>query len=406
MFLLLRHLPESGDNFVFLRLRAEPKTPDMKKILYLLLLCAALSSCSKSGNDGPDERTVLVYIAGANDLSPYAASNVSAMVDGYRRAEKGRRNLLVYYDVGDGRPRLLWMNERGAPTLKEYPGANSTSAANLKAVISDVLRTFPAKGYGLVLWSHANGWIPKDFPLAVKNRAFMAAFPNTRTFGYQYFQGENYQIELPDLADAIPSGVFGYLITDACLLGGVETMYALRDKADYIITYPTEVIADGMPYRDITPDLVSSKPLETVCRNISAKFFDYYNVQNGLYRSASVALVKTAGLKDLASAVRDAVKDNPAVAALPLSAVQHYDLYTRPFMYDLDDFVKQVASEAQYETFRAALDKTVLYQAHTPYFFSLKLERCCGLSSYIPSDVYAAYNPHYYDTEWYKACYL
>lgn len=378
----------------------------MKRILLLILACAALFSCSKSGDDHPADRTVLVYIAGANDLNIYANQNLQAMVKGLESV-RSHNNLIVYFDNGSGTPRLLRVTKDGTQTIKEYPGVNSTTAANLGSVISDVLENFPSVSYGLILWSHATGWIPKGFPLAVKTLALgAAAYPPTRTFGNQSFNSQNYQIEIPDMASAIPSGVFDFLVTDACLMGGVETVYALRTKAAYIVTYPSEVIADGLPYEQITPDLVSSKPAETVCRSISAKFFNYYNEQNGLYRSASVALVKTSHMDELLSAVRAVVKDNAAVASLPLGNIQHYDRYTKPFMYDLDDFIKQVATMEQYNTFRTALDKTILYQAHTPYFVDLPLVRCCGLSAYIPSDTYAQYNSYYYNTDWYKACYL
>lgn len=390
-------------NFAWITLHRSLK---MKRILLLILACAALFSCSKSGDGDPALRTVLVYIAGANDLNTYANQNLQAMVRGYKSVG-GNNNLIVYFDNGSGTPRLFRVTKDGAQTVKEYPGVNSTTAENLNTVILDVLNDFPAGSYGLILWSHANGWTPKGFPLAVKSLTLAAAaYPPTRTFGNQSFNSQNYQIEIPDLAAAIPSGIFDFLITDACLMGGVETVYALRAKASYIITYPTEVIADGLPYERITPDLVASGPVETLCKNISIKFFDYYNEQNGLYRSASVALIKTSRMDELASAVRGAVKGNASVASLPLGNVQHYDLYSRPFMYDLDDFIKQVATTEQYTAFRAALDKTILYEAHTPYFFSLPLNRCCGLSSYIPSDTYAQYNSYYYDTDWYKACYL
>lgn len=379
----------------------------MKRILLLILACTALFSCSKSGDDGPADRTVLVYIAAANDLSIYANQNLQAMVRGLESV-RSHNNLIVYFDNGSGTPRLLRVTKGGSQAIKEYPGVNSTTASNLGSVISDVLENFPAVSYGLILWSHADGWAPQGFPLLLTKTQMMAAgaYPPTRTFGSQFFDRQKYQIEIPDLAAAIPSGVFDFLITDACLMGGVETVYALRSKASYIITYPTMVIADGMPYERITPDLVSSKPAETVCRNISIKFFDYYNEQDGWSGSASVTLVKTSQMNELASVVRSVVKNNAAVASLPLKNVQHYDMYAKPFMYDLDDFIKQVATMEQYNAFRAVLDKAILYQAHTPYFFSLPLVRCCGLSSYIPSDTYAQYNSYYYDTDWYKACYL
>lgn len=377
-----------------------------KNLLLLLLIPLFLGGCAKKVDEGPAKRTVLVYVAAANDLYSYAQSNLTDMIAGYGQTDPQENRLIVYYDAGDGVPCLLQVDASGAHPLQEYPGANSTDPDQLHKVVSQVLQDFPAKSYGLILWSHATGWIPKGFPLAVKNQWSLTAFPATRTFGSQYFEGILHEIEIPDLADALPTGAFDFILIDACLMGGVEVAYALREKTDYLIAYPTEVIADGMPYREITAPLFSDAPTQDYCRQIARKFYEHYDAQSGVYRSASVALIETAALEALARSVREVVKDNPEVASLTLSSVQHYDLYSSPFMYDLDDFIGQLATPAQYQTFRQALDNAVLYQAHTDTFFSLPLERCCGLSVYIPSEQYADCLPYYQDTPWYRACYL
>lgn len=377
-----------------------------KNLLLLLLIPLFLGGCAKKVDEDPAKRTVLVYVAAANDLYSYAQSNLTDMIAGYGQTDPQENRLIVYYDAGDGVPCLLQVDASGAHPLQEYPGANSTDPDQLHKVVSQVLQDFPAKSYGLILWSHATGWIPKGFPLAVKNLWSLTAFPATRTFGSQYFEGILHEIEIPDLANALPTGAFDFILIDACLMGSVEVAYALREKADYLIAYPTEVIADGMPYREITAPLFSDAPTQDYCRQIARKFYEHYDAQSGVYRSASVALIETAALEALARSVREVVKDNPEVATLPLSSVQHYDLYSSPFMYDLDDFIGQLATPAQYQTFRQALDNAVLYQAHTDTFFSLPLERCCGLSVYIPSEQYADCLPYYQDTPWYRACYL
>lgn len=377
-----------------------------KNLLLLLLIPLFLGGCAKKVDEGPAKRTVLVYVAAANNLYSYAQSNLTDMIAGYGQTDPQENRLIVYYDTGDGVPCLLQVDASGAHPLQEYPGANSTDPDQLHKVVSQVLQDFPAKSYGLILWSHATGWIPKGFPLAVKNQWSLTAFPATRTFGNQYFEGQRCEIEISDLADALPTGAFDFILIDACLMGGVEVAYALREKTDYLIAYPTEVIADGMPYREITAPLFSDAPTQDYCRQIARKFYEHYDAQSGVYRSASVALIETAALEALARSVREVVKDNPEVATLPLSSVQHYDLYSSPFMYDLDDFIGQLATPAQYQTFRQALDNAVLYQAHTDTFFSLPLERCCGLSVYIPSEQYADCLPYYQDTPWYRACYL
>ena len=259
----------------------------MKRLLLLLLLTLFLGGCAKKADEGPAERTVLVYVAAANDLYPYARTNLSDMIDGYGKTNPKKNRLIVYYDTGDGVPRLLQVDASGAHPLQEYPGANSTDPDQLHKVVSQVLQDFPAKSYGLILWSHATGWIPKGFPLAVKNQWSLTAFPATRTFGNQYFEGQRYEIEIPDLTNALPTGAFDFILIDACLMGSVEVAYALREKTDYLIAYPTEVIADGMPYREITATLFSDAPTQDYCRQIAQKFYEHYDAQSGVYRSAS-----------------------------------------------------------------------------------------------------------------------
>ena len=42
------------------------------------------------------------------------------------------------------------------PMIKE----NSASPQVLKRVINDVTRLYPAKSYGLIVFSHGSGWLP------------------------------------------------------------------------------------------------------------------------------------------------------------------------------------------------------------------------------------------------------
>lgn len=389
----------------------------MKKIILALIAAAAVifSGCSKnSGGIDTARRTVLVYMAARNSLSDAAYANLSDMAQGYRDARvSDSDNLIVYFDAIGEDPKLVRVDSRGVHTVKTYPQRNSCTPEALAGVIGETLAMFPALDYGLVLWSHGTGWVPADFPLTAASVHSAHAvshegpYPPTRTFGQQYYEGTNYEIELSALRHAIPSGVFDLLLFDACYMGGVETAYALRDKARYIVSSPARVIKDGMPYSQITGDLFPQGNAEASYRRICEKYFSFYaGHEDPLYRSATISLVATSGLEELAASVGGIVRKNPSgVSSLSLSGMQHFDAYSRPFMFDLDQFMEKTASAEDYSAFSARLSQTVLYAAHTDSFFDEPIIRCCGLSSYIPVAAYSSYNSYYARTDWYAACY-
>lgn len=389
----------------------------MKKIILALAAAAVVifSGCSKrTGGVETARRTVLVYMAARNSLSDEAYANLSGMAQGYKDAGvSDSDNLIVYFDAIGENPKLVRVDSRGVHTLKTYPQRNSCTPEALAGVIGETLAMFPALDYGLVLWSHGTGWAPADFPLSsVSPRtanapAGQSPYPPTRTFGQQYYEGTNYEIELSALKQSVPSGVFELILFDACYMGGVETAYALRDKAQYIISSPARVVADGMPYSLITGDLFPQGNAEASYKRICEKYFSFYNgYPDPSYRSATVSLVRTSGLAALAASVGNIVKKNASVvSSLPLAGMQYFDAYAEPFMFDLDQFMERTASADDYSVFSARLSQTVLYAAHTDDFFGEPITRCCGLSSYIPVAAYSRYNAYYVRTDWYDACY-
>ena len=46
--------------------------------------------------------------------------------------------------------------------LKTYDFDNSTNPSTLNTVLIDAKMLSPSKQYGLILWSHATGWLPAN----------------------------------------------------------------------------------------------------------------------------------------------------------------------------------------------------------------------------------------------------
>ena len=381
-----------------------------------LLLALVLCGCSEKGT--PPERRVsrvlLVYFAADNNLAGNVQANLDGLAAGVAAAPDADARVVAYLDTPGENPRLAEVTAAGLQELYRWPAPHdSASPEVLSEVIGRVLRDCPADRYGLVLWSHGMAWVPSSATgYFVKSYSREAQpWPATKYFGQDVTASPTGYLETADLAAAIPDGVFDYILFDACFMASVEVEYALREKADWIIAAPTEVITDGFPYAAITGELLRATPdLQAVC----GEFYRYYAEHPRLaYRSASVSLVCTPELDALASATADlygtALAADPAVfSALDISRVQHLDRYRRHFLFDLGSIAGELertgkVSAAAVAAWREQLARTVVYEAHTAAFFELPIDACCGLSGYVPVTAYPDLNEYYKTLEWYNA---
>ena len=381
----------------------------IKRFLYQILVLTAWSvllAASCSPDEKPAEklqRAVLIYMAGDNSLNSEAYANIEALKAGFVPAN-GR--ILVYHDARNAAPRLFTLEKEGNTVveklIEEYPEENSADPTVLSRVLLQMQSLFPAEDYGLVLWSHATGWLPKGmYSLSIQGRSVLTGveYPKVKTFG----EDQGFEMALEALATAIPYHL-SFILFDACLMGGVEVAYALKDVTNHIIASPAEVLADGFPYELIMQPLFLPQPnLTAVCD----AFYNLYNEMSGLYRSATVGLYATAGLPDLVTVLKPVfAAHREALSSLDLSGVQKYDRLSNPLFFDLDDFVKQLATPSEYTLFKTAFDKVVVYKRATPNFITIPIEKYGGMTTYIPRSTSATLNTAYKNTAWNKAVIL
>lgn len=410
-------------------------------------------------------RVVLVYMAGDNSLGGYAWDNLDAMRRGMTSVTSGSRTI-AYVDTPGENPRLVEVTSSGTQTLYTWPSPhNSVSAATVREVVSLVRTLAPADRYGLVLWSHGLAWMPswatgyltrskarigdtwpqtKHDGEAPETSAFFvpAAFsasasmpvtatgsasadrpiptasvptswPATKWFGQDTGESPAGYLDTEQLSEAIPSGVFDWILFDACFMASAETLYALRDKAERIICSPAEVIADGFPYAEIMAELLRPEPdLRAVCETY---YRNYADDPRPAYRSATVSLVETSQLEALAAATASVLgaaltTDPEVLSVMDLNRVQPLDRYRRHFLFDMGSVVGELETRGLVpallaEAWRAQLARTVIYEAHTPTMLGLALDACCGLSMYVPYADYADLNEYYRSLGWYAGCY-
>lgn len=358
----------------------------------------------------PTRRVMVMISAGYNSLSGYLSEDLKDLESGYipEGTYYSSDVLLVLARLpqspgnytSPSAPVLyrLWANHSGEVQRDTILVWDGDTPLCTKETISEALtltqKKYPAKSYGVVFSSHASGWLPPDYYSdPSKFEPSSGSLWGLRSIGQDKTASGGIEMDLQDFADAIPMHL-EYCLIDACLSGCVEVAHALKGKADIVGFSPTEVLADGFNYKNLTRHLFAapSDPVG-VCR----EYFEYYNAQSGSSRSATITVVDTRKMAALETVCKELFAAyRPALNSISGSLVQGYFRFDRHYFYDLKDILVQAGiSAAEKERLQAALDQCILYTAATDYFLSIPLRRVCGLSMYLPS-MGSTYLDNYY----------
>lgn len=435
--------------------------------IFPAVVLLAFFACSKDGDfgidgyesdrRGPSERVVpqvtgrqvlLSYSAGFNDLSAELEDDIDELKTGWIPARNSPFVLLVFSkrtkdnrkDYSIKTPAHLIRLYRGAAgelvsdTLKTWPeGTVAASASTLGEVLSYVMTSFPSSEYGMIFSSHATGWVPKGYYLSgtiteyapgmnmapgllqVSERPVYSLEPEdvlegprVRSLGVDIVDMINsttrYEINIEDFAAAIPMKL-DYIIMDACLMGGVEVAYALREKTRYLVFSQTEVLADGLcNYPTITSRLfrTGGPDLKGLCEDA----YSHYSALSGWEQSVTLSLVDTDGLDRLAEVCAGLFEDyRTEIGNVSMYDVQQYYRYSKRWYFDIEDIlVKSGVPDAALADFREALSSCVVYKAATPRFLSIDIVSFSGLSMYLPcADANTALRNFYRGLSWNQA---
>lgn len=359
-----------------------------------------------SSDDGvPHRQSLLIYMAGNSNLSSYAYQNLSELQQGYVPGfcNPGEGDvLLVYFHTAKELPKLyrLYKNNKNQVTVeqvKEYPAHQSLDPTVMKQVLLEAAEAYPADEYGLVVWSHGSGWLPQGYynnPNSYESGAYAQSslIPRLEDDPMQAYvkavgPDSDIEMDIQALEAALPVH-YDYIIFDACLMSGVEVVYELRNKADFVLASSAEILAQGFPYRDYIRPLLSGDKAQL--EEVAKIYFDYYDNKDDYYRSATISLTRTSALESLAMVVRDIyAAHKEELLDFDRSNVQGFNRNNRNYFYDLADFIHQLATPQERADFEQALSRVVLYQAATPEFLGgyagFRINTHCGLTTYIPS---------------------
>ena len=419
----------------------------MKKNLFYTVMMAMvvmMTACSsddvlesvqptqENGESGiaAQAKTVLVYIAGRNDLTDYVPVDLNEMKEGSKHLGN-KDNLLVFVrKYNDGAQPWLARIQNGAVTdsvslsdmgITRSDGENRASdPVVMDGVLHYAFSHYPATGgnYGLVLWGHGSGWLMENEVTPLCSRAY--GVDHGKSTDDKSSDGR--WINIPSLAKILSDMPhLKFIMADCCNFMCLENLYELRNVCDYIIGSPAEVPDQGAPYDQIVPDMFADGNFYTP---IIDKYF------KSVFEYLPLTAVKTSEMEHVAQATRQAmqaVNEKKGEDYADMTGMIHY--YHTDFrgkfnpdyniFYDAGNFFLTYAPQEVYQQWKQVLDKAIVeyrksmkWNTDKPWYskysdFTATEEKMHGVSMFVEQDPvrgnYAKYNENIKKMAWWKA---
>ncbi|MBO5942896.1 MAG: hypothetical protein J6Q63_06365 [Bacteroidales bacterium] len=399
------------------------------------------------GRDVSNEtrNVLLLYSAGFNSISDYLKEDIQDLMKGDLPSDSRMKDVLLVYShlpsrknaYSEPNPPVLMRVYQGhagevvTDTLVRYhDSVHSADPVQLNAVLTYVKENFPAKTYGMIFSSHATGYLPAGYYtnpgdyIYAPSSAMMGrqgyrkshrgvpyvepehdpSLPMVKSIGQDqvgsYGSYLSYEIQLEEFAEALPM-YFDYILFDACLMGGVEVAYELAGKCGLVGFSQAEVLAEGFDYKAIPTHLLNggTPDPQAVCED----YFQQYDIQSGIYRSATISMVDCSKMEPLAEVCAELFRKYAMeIATLKPEKVQRYYRSDYHWFYDLADIVAKAGAAAEeISALNEAIEYCMVYRAATPEFMgAFTIGTYSGFSMYLPSDGSLELDKYYKTLKW------
>jgi len=352
------------------------------------------------------QRTVLVYMAGRNNLSYYAGLDLEEMKQGSKLLGKDQALVVFMRRCYDGEEPWLARIENGQITNKvtiSEMGINkdelyASDPEVMKQVMNYTFSHYPSVNddYGLVLWGHGSGWLLED-EVSTKpiNRGYGVDVGN-----YIYNKTGKW-INIPTMNNVLASMPhLKFIFADCCNFMCLESLYELRQVTDYVIGSPAEIPAEGAPYQTVVPAMF--EPTTYYSSIIDC----YHEATKG---SLPLSVVKSSEMENVAQVTKkvlQSISERESGFAdmtgmihynyLGVKDSTHYQLHN--IFYDAGNFIRKFATPSEYKEWKEALDAAVIskYIAYSwktiknwqMYYtdFEVTEEKYHGVSMFVPQD--------------------
>ena len=356
------------------------------------------------------ENLILFYTCGHNNgLSGPISNNQKELLQGRLPGLDAYRDIVLFLQHSNDRePALkrLGCNKKGEAVAEDFPlngmkGWNEESVClstdTLANVLNYILDYFSPKHYYLVFSSHATGWLPAGYYDQSDSYHYKETCIRQATIGQELGTDKStvYEMGLKNFAAKLPC-FFDAIFFDACLMGGVEVAYELKDKCRYVGFSPTEILNHGMYYPTMVERLLAGQ-----LKGVAEDYMQYYREHSGT-KAGCYSLVDCGRIDELARACQTIFnRHGENMATIDASGLQAYFRGNHPWFYDLRDIAVALgATEEETQELDQALERCVIFADHTDKFLELRIDHSCGLSSYLPAKGNATLNDYYRNLLW------
>lgn len=434
----------------------------LSKLFFLGMFAVILTfvSCWKSNGDDPtppsgsDARTVIGLIFADNSLDSFSDSDINEMISGMKNSsiDWNYNNVVLFIDSKLSAPLIINLKREKnksndyvivKDTIFKYTqetianisdidfAESSTTTAMCKDALKRIMTEYKALSYGLILWSHGDGWIPSN--------NLVTPTISTRKFGQDTNTGtvpstkwlENSELKtIIDYSCNLMTNQehkYEFIYTDACEMANITTVYDLKDYCKYFVGSVAETPGDGGYYVTQLPAMFDSS-------NPAFKLAEAYNTRyNGTWHwapgaGAQLSVIKTSELEHLARVTKSFL-EQPTIAAsiasIDWSEMHHFDwghvgddgsiIYHNSqqiafIYYDFQQIMETVLTSDQLSEWKNALQRAVVKNYVPDEIYSIIIQRnfsanpCCGLAAYFPGGFAAAiWTNTFQNYAWYKA---
>lgn len=395
------------------------------RIVTFLLLLALAVSCDRGPvylTVTPDviekgdtaRKTLLVYMMAENSLNNFAALDVEEIVEAVPGIPRDCR-LFVYVD--DNKHPLLTQYFRmtngeagNSNTVIFTTDVCSSDTTALGSVLDYILKDYPTETLDLVMWSHASGWLRGPLNSAPQRSIGIDNGKNT------YSDSITSTIEVEELAallNRLPVKV-NRLMFDACFMQCVESCYALRGSAEWIIASPAEIPGDGALYSEVLPCFFAyDGPEEILTSYVKAYEDKASGAVLSAVRAKNMSLLADVTYAYVIKYFNSNRKRDYSDVFSYLPGGKYNATPPFPCFFDINAVMRKYLTADEYAAWRRVLDQTLVHVVSSQKWYSnvcgrvikYDVEKGCGMSIYMPQkhSRNERLNADFRITEWYSA---
>jgi hypothetical protein len=373
------------------------------------------------------EWTVMIYLAGDNDLSAAGDRDLQEM-----RAvgSTDAVNVVAEFDNAGDRGTCRYHIQPGGAdeTIVSLGETDSGDPAVLLDFVAWAAKHYPAQRYALILWNHGGGWEPAEMDriarsvdaqdYTVREVSERSATPLARAFFRTTLEtifslptpaeraicsddGSGHSLDTVELGRVLDQAVgqlgqpLDLLGMDACLMSNLEVAYQARPFAHTMVASEENEPNDGWPYDAILRRLVDHPQMSTP--ELAAHIVDAYiasYVDRGYTGSVTQSAFDLSRVEALAAPLDDLA--DALLAHMPDAAQEIWTAqrgsarFWHNTLWDVAHFCEALEGvtadervEDAAQSVRAALapgpDRFVIAESHN----GTKVERCGGVTVYL-----------------------